>query len=88
MAMAMRDKVLIGVCLLAIFIAILVLATQDDPSPSFIIPFVVIIFIATAVLCICGADAVRPGIFDSCADPADLERRDALREQRVTDRPV
>jgi len=83
-----RDKALIGGCLLAIFISGLVLGLTNDPPVGLIMPFVVIIFVSVIILVICGADAVKPGIFDSCADPEDLARRDAMREARITDTPV
>lgn len=74
--------------LLVILVSSIVLATREDPPPSTVIPLVILIAVPSMFLCIGAIDAVKPGIFDSCADPNDIARRDALREARIVDTPV
>ena len=75
--MATRDRVIIGLCLLAILISGLVLGLVNDPSAGLIVPFGAIIFVSVTLLAICGIDALRPGIFDACAEPADFQPSEA-----------
>ena len=74
------DKVLAGVCLLAIFIASLVLGLNDNLPTLLLVVLVLVIVLSIFTLFIRVADALFPGIFDSCADQTDLERRDAMIE--------
>ena len=82
-----RDYCLLGILVFTIFVCLVALIAKDDPSYTFTFIFAMILAVASLFLCIRGADIVRPGIWNKCATPWEIEHA-KMREAPIVNTPV